>query len=121
MTPLASATRLRTPARTLIFGCFAALALVLAPASVCRAQGAHFGGVVFPSDSGLTSYGGIAVDSAMDVFLSDNASRQVVEFNINGSQTILSTGGAQPEYMTLDKANNLYVAVTAPAGVLKFP
>lgn len=39
----------------------------------------------------------------------------------SGQQTILSTGGMQPEYMTLDKAKNLYVVVTAPAGVLKFP
>lgn len=99
------------------------LALILASACgfIGQAQSAHFGGVVSSSSLGFTSYGGIAIDGDANGFVADNLNRRIVETSPSGQQTILSTGGMQPEYMALDKAKNLYVAVTAPAGVLKFP
>ncbi len=96
------------------------VALSLTPPTLC-AQSAHFGGTQSLSSLDFVSYGGILVDGTGDLFVADDQNRQLVEFSASTPSRVtdLALGGGEPEYMALDRNNNLYVTTTSPAQVVK--
>jgi len=84
------------------------------------AQAVHFGGIQTTITNTFTSGPGIVVDSAGDLFVSDDTNDQIVETTAAGATVIISTGGAKPQYLALDSSNNLYATTTVPS-VLKIP
>jgi|GEM_PF-3043245 len=86
---------------------------------VLPAQSARFTGVQSAIVTGFATYGGIAVDSAGDVFIADDQNNRIVE-KTSSTTVDIALGGGTPEYLALDSVGNLYVATTAPAALKKF-
>ncbi len=93
-----------------------AAGLVLSAAIQLQAQTARFTGVQKKIATGFTTYGGMAVDSQGDIFVADEQNDLIIEIG----HTILPVGGT-PEYLSLDRAGNLYVVTTEPATLQMFP
>ena len=69
----------------------------------------------------LSNPGGVAVDAAGDVFISDNGHSQIVEVATGGNVTTISGGFTGPQGIALDGAGNLFVPVSSTDQVLEFP
>jgi len=78
--------------------------------------------------TGLASPGGIAVDAAGDIFISDTANNQVVELpkgcnpaSSGSCQITVATGLSNPQGSAVDGAGDLFVADTGNNRVLEIP
>jgi subtilisin-like proprotein convertase family protein len=80
------------------------------------------GGTASNFGSGFSGPGGVAVDSAGNVFVADGAANVIYKLNANGtSQSVFATTGLnQPHFLTFDGAGNLFVSDFGSGNIYEF-
>jgi sugar lactone lactonase YvrE len=77
------------------------------------------GGVQSTFASGLSQAGGLAFDSAGNLFVSDSGSGNIYEYTPDGTRSTFASVSA-PNAMAFDSAGNLFVACDGPGYIYEF-
>src|SRR5258707_596759 len=67
--------------------------------------------------TGLIQGGGVAINSAGDVFVADNHTPNVFEYTTNGTQSTFASGLPSPSGLAFDHAGNLFVGSASSGNI----